>query len=83
MSGSSFWFLAFVLVFQASAPELFLLFDDAFHIPVVKPLVTLYFPLDLFDICKRKGEKQGGGYLCLPCGIQMNHEKVKTWLLYL
>lgn len=57
MSRSSFRFLAFVLVFQPSVPELFLLFDDAFHIPVVKPLITLYFPLDLFGICKRKGEK--------------------------
>lgn len=55
MSSSSSWFLAFVLIFQPSVPELFLLFDDAFHIPVVKPLVTLYFPLDLFYICKRKG----------------------------
>lgn len=64
MSTSSFWFLAFVLAFQPSVPELFLPFDDAFHIPIVKPLVTLYFPLDLFDICKRKGEKWGAnGYL--------------------
>ncbi|KAI1240700.1 hypothetical protein IHE44_0009137 [Lamprotornis superbus] len=39
---------------KPSVPELFLPFDDAFHIPVVKPLVTLYFPLDLFDICRRK-----------------------------
>lgn len=37
---------------EAFVFELFFLLDDIFHISVVEPVITLCFPLELFDTYK-------------------------------